>query len=217
MDRRQFSLASVAALFGAAAPTFAVAQAAERAVDANRVFQHLLDYLGLPAAQRTHFQVSYKLRAASGPTPPIWLASRGARRALTLDRDGSVLNPPTAAELQSNAQVIVGGPARMSSTLALTPLLTLGATIPAADAVAALSQANAAVGRFAGPMGMFAPHLNGVGFAAPRTDAANVVLANGAQAPLPYAGARFEFRPSAQPNARTLTFATPPTSATFLN
>ncbi|MFZ2030533.1 MAG: hypothetical protein WAU68_09515 [Vitreimonas sp.] len=216
MNRRSFALSLGTTLVGATVPTLAVGQSTERVVDANRVFAHLLDYYRLPAGERSHFHLVFKLRAETGETPPISIASAGARRALNLNRDGAVLNPPTAAELQGDGQVIIGGPSRMSAALSLAPLLALGASVAAADAISALTQANAAIGRFAGPMGMFAPRLNGVGFVAPRSAAGTALFADARQAPMPYAHARFEFRPSSLPNVRALNFMTAPTDAVFL-
>ena len=217
MYRRSFVLSLATALVGATVPNIALGQSNERAVDANRVFAHLLDYYRLPPGQRTHFQPVFKLHAETGDTPRLSIASTGARRVLNLDRQGTVLNPPTAAELQGNGQLIIGGPMRMSAAMSLAPLLALGPSVAAADVVSAIVQANAAIGRFAGPMGMFAPHLTGVGFVAPRSAAGVALLGDARQAPMPYVDGRFEFRPSALPNARVVNFMTAPTDAGFLD
>ena len=104
----------------------------------------------------------------------------------------------------------------MSAAMSLAPLLALGPSVAAAEAISALVQANAAIGRFSGPMGMFAPHFNGVGFVAPHSAAGTALLADTRRAAMPYVDARFEFRPSALPNARALNFLTAPTGAVFL-
>lgn len=108
MNRRFFAFSLGTAIIGAAFSRVARGQSSQRAVDANRVFAHLLDFYGLPAGERSHFHPVYKLSAAAGATPPISIATASARRALTLGAAGQVLDPPTAAELQSNAQVIIG-------------------------------------------------------------------------------------------------------------
>lgn len=221
MNRRVFALSlgtaiMGTAIFGAASSQLALGQSNQRAVDANRVFAHLLDFYGLPAGARSHFQPVYRLSAVTGATPPISIATASARRALTLGGAGQVLDPPTAAELRSNAQVIVGGPTRMSAAMSLEPVLVLSTNIRAADAVTALAQANAAIGRFAGPMALLAPHLTGIGFVAPPAAAGRILLANAQRAPMPYVASRFEFRPSAIANASTLSFVVAPTGANFL-
>src|SRR5262249_7624809 len=53
MNRRLFALALGSALAGVIASNPARAQSSERAVDANRVFAHLLDYYSIPAGERT--------------------------------------------------------------------------------------------------------------------------------------------------------------------
>ena len=216
MTRRSFALSLGTAIIGAAFSRLALGQSNQRAVDANRVFAHLLDFYGLPAGERSHFHPVYKLSAATGAIPPISIATASTRRALTLGGAGQVLDPPTAAELQSHAQVIIGGSTRMSAAMSLEPILALSTNIRAADAVTALAQANAAIGRFAGAMALLAPHLSGIGFGAPRVAAATVLLTNAQRAPMPYVASRFEFRPSAIPNASTLSFVVAPTDANFL-
>ncbi|MDX2275408.1 MAG: hypothetical protein NW206_08140 [Hyphomonadaceae bacterium] len=213
MNRRIFALAGVAIFI---APTFAVGQPTERSVDANRVFANLLDYYRLPAADRTRFHPAYRLRPETGATVSVSLLSGGVRRPLDLGPDGRVLNPPTAAELQNDAQVIVSSAARMSSGVTLEPTLLLATTMAAADAVAAINQANVAIGRFAGALGLFAPRVRGVSFTASASAAAAALLSDGRRTSLFYRNEVFEFRPADARGASQLIFSVAPSSAAFM-
>lgn len=217
MNRRYFTVGFGALIAGAVAPSGAMAQPGTRSVDAKRVFDRLLDYYSLAAAERSRFTPVYTLKAETGPAPSLFLETNGVRRSLSLEASGRVLDPPTPAELKAGAQVVVAGQTKMSSTISMEPVLTLGLEIAASDARTAIDQANAAVGKFAGLLGFMAPRVSGVAFIAAREAAGSVVLASGQASAMPYADNRFEFRPSAATGAKSLKFLSPPSAAIFLN
>lgn len=214
MDRRRFLIIGGAAT-ALASEAFAAPE--ERAVPATAVFSKLQDYYSLPASQRSRFRVFYVIAAKPGPLPPVMLQSGAARRVFSMSSSGRVLDPPTAAELASDAKVIVpGGGQKFSSRIELEPILAAGPEYAVADASAAVSQANAAISKFAGPLALVLPKLKGVRFLAPETAAGATVSAAGARSALPYRNGAFEFLLAKGKPGDRIVFTAAPASVEFL-
>lgn len=217
MDRRRFVVGVGALAVVAVASPGGLAQAGSRSVDAKRVFDKLADYYSLAPQERSRFRPAYTLKAQQGAAPSLFLSVNGMRRPITVDVAGRVVDLPTADELKAGAEVVVMGETKMSSTISMEPVLALGSEIAAKDARAAIDQANAAIGKFAGLLGFMAPRVTGIGFVAPGNAGGTVVLGDGRTKPMPYADGHFEFKPAVTANAVSLKFLTPPSAAIFLN
>ncbi len=190
------------AVLALAAATSAVA--AERLVDADKVFPELARFLALPPAARDRFTTTYQVRTKGGPLEVVKLSlvEGSLRTPVPLGRDGRVLRLPTPAQLKGQVAVDTPDGVRLSTHPDIECTGLGGREIAAARTAACIDQLRAAVKRMAGVAAFLAPdfdraRLEGAGGGA-------VVLADGSRRPLPLVEGAPVFTPSAFPTARSL-------------
>ena len=194
--------ATAVLLLGAAAAS--PVAAAERLVDADKVFPELGRFLALPPAARDKFATTYQVHTKGGPLEAVRLSyvEGGVRTPVPLGRDGRVLRLPTPAQLKAQVAVDTPEGVRLSTHPDVECTGLAGREIPAGRVAACVDQLRAAVRRMAGVAAFLAPsfdraRLEGAGSGA-------VVLADGSRRPLPMQGGAPVFAPAAFPGARTL-------------
>lgn len=205
--------------------TFAIVQAAPdparqaaaplKSVEVGRVFPYLDKYLSLPAAERSHFKLSYSVRVEGRPIEGQAWIQHGLRRVeVPIGPGGRVERLPSLAEIQAKDRIVFDLPATTKMSVSLSPELatTPGTEVSASDVLAGIEQANAAIHRFAGVLGFAAPHITRAVFIGASSGTA--VDAQGRLVPLPTDehGATY-FDPAKTKNARSLRFAKAPSRA----
>ncbi len=212
MRSRRALLAGIAAL-AVARP--AAAQEA-KSVEAVRVFQYLGNYLGLPAAERTRFRLSYILQRDGKPlTVPVFLVLDGKRTQLPLDREGRVLRLPTVDQVRrGKLEVAVPAEAKLNAKLVVEPIARPAVRMDARDLALAVDQAATGLKKAAGMMAMAVPTLKQVEFVG--VPSGEVELADGRRAPLPLDNSgRPTFEPAKWPAARAVRFRRAPQALRF--
>jgi len=210
--RRRELLAFIAA--AAAAPTAAFAD--DQRVALSKAFPMLEAYLGVPAAQRSRFYLAYRATRDRRPLSDAKAAivtPSGASVPLAFDRAGFLTTRlPSLAELKGAGQfVIAGQPFKLApeARCAIAP----STHIDAAELVAALTQANAAIAKVAGPAAMLIPKMTATYF--PDAAGGRAALADGHETPLPVVnvpsiGPIAFFEPARAAGTRAVVFARAP-------
>jgi hypothetical protein len=179
--RRRDLLALMAA--AAAAPLPALAD--DQRVALAKAFPMLEQYLGVPPAERSRFYLSYRAVRDKRPTADAHgaiVAAGGAAVPLAFDHAGFVTRLPSMAELKSNAELVTSGAPfklQLEARCAIAP----STHVDAGELAAALTQANAAVAKIAGPMAALIPKLTAAFF--PDAGGGHALFADGRQTPLP--------------------------------
>lgn len=221
MNRRMFLGATSA--FGVAAIALpGAAWAQTRTVPAQQILPYRAEYLSLRAEERDSFRLEYVLRSKdAGPLPPLNWIRGGVRTPVQLSPQGAVLNPPSDGTALRETQLEIvqsPGEARRQVSLGMSPKpnLTLAPVMPVARPAEAVREIGAAIGRFAGVMGMFAPRMTGVAFVG--VPSGQAVFADGRRRALPLDRGRPVYKPDEGPmrNARELVFPSAPTDAAFV-
>jgi len=224
-NRHAYLLAAVLAL-GAAAPAAllpepALAQAATKPKPKPKVkqlFPYWENYLRIPAAERTRFQLAYSLESKGRPVTDLQLfAVDGDRReAIVISPEGRLRPPPVEFFRSKSAVVDAPGAAGRNFSIEMELLATAAPAreMDAAEMTATIAQANAGIRKAAGPIGMVAPKMARVVF--PDAGSGEAVTADGRRTPLPKTelGSPY-FQPAAMPNARSLVFSRTPSRVTL--
>jgi hypothetical protein len=196
----------VAALAGSAA-------AAEKLVDAAKLFPFLTDYWKLPAAERDRFAPAYAFRWNGQPlTAPLSIVEGGAVQTIPMRPDGRAAKLPSLADLQT-------GKARLTEGGKYAVALDLEVSVPPAvqfdprELAAALAQASAAEHKLAGVIAFLAPKLSEVVFQGAGSGEAR--FADGRKAPLPGKPGNPAFNPAKFPGAVAVVLAKPPARVTI--
>ena len=177
--RRRDLLAFIAAAVAAPLP----ALADDQRVALAKAFPMLEQYLGVPAAERSRFYLSYRAVRDKRPTSDAHgaIVAGGAAVPLAFDHAGFVTHLPSLAELKSNADLVMTGAPfklQLEARCAIAP----STHIDPNELAAALAQANAAVAKIAGPMAAIIPKLTAAFF--PDAGGGHALFADGHQAPL---------------------------------
>ena len=222
--RRRAVLAAVSALAvgcGAANMGGAPAQAQAAAAKPKpkpklkQVFPYWENYLRIPDAERSRFQLAYRLLVEDRPAADVSLfAVDGTRREpITISPDGR-MRPPSLEFFRSKTAV-VDAPTVRSRSFSINMELLASAPAPAreieaAEVAATLNQANAAIRKAAGPIGLVAPKMARVVFTG--AGSGEAVDAQGRRTPLPRAAGESGpyFQPAAMPGARRVILAQTP-------
>ncbi len=178
----------LAALAGALAAGAAAADVAQRVVvkPASKAFSFLADYYRLPAAERTHFSLAYRLEEKDKTTPArVTLVDGATETPLPTSPDGWFTRLPSAAALARGAQLRAEMAASARPGMSLIPEAVLkgGSEVEAADLRVAAAQFAAASKRVAGPLALLTPKFNRVLFSG--AEGATAVDGEGRATPLP--------------------------------
>lgn len=178
----------------------------------KQVFPYWENYLRIPAAERGRFQLAYRLLAGDRPVTDLQLfaVDGGRRERIAIDAEGR-MRPPSLDFFRSRTAVIEA-PGALGRTVSIN--MEVLANVPPAPEIetaqlaATLTQANAAIRKAAGPLGLVAPKmarvvLKGAG-------SGEAVDAQGRRTPLPVANGSPYFQPAAMPTARRLVLAQRP-------
>jgi hypothetical protein len=208
MSRRVARTLAVAALLAVAAAS--TATAANKQVDAGKVFNMLESYLKLPAAERSHFTMAYYMHIGPQPlTAPVWLLADGKRIPLPLRADGKVERLPTLAELDhGKLEVGIDESSKINVTIGVEPLMPPTADLDAHELSAAIAQAATGAKKAAGIMALAMPKLEAVAFVG--SGSGEIEFADRHRAPLPVVKGQPTYNPTAQPNATRIRLAKPP-------
>ncbi|HEY0435386.1 MAG TPA: hypothetical protein VGC92_02025, partial [Phenylobacterium sp.] len=104
-------------LFAAAALslTFALpAAAANKQIEASKLFTHYDAYLRIPPAERSRFTMFFYLKQGAQPlTAPVWLVEGDRRIPIPVRADGHVERLPTLAQLNDKVEFGVDAAAKL--------------------------------------------------------------------------------------------------------
>lgn len=210
--RRRDLIVLIAA--SAAAPLPALAD--DQRVALAKAFPMLEQYLAVPAAERSRFYLAYRATRDKRPVPDARAAivsPGGGAVPLSFDRAGFLTSRlPSLGQLKGGAQfVMAGAPFKLDAEArcAIVP----STHIDAGELAAALTQANAAIAKVAGPMAALIPKLTAVYF--PDSGGGHALLAGGREAPLPMfdaptIGPIAYFEPARTAGATAVVFVKPP-------
>lgn len=215
----RFSVSGGAATFLAAAavasaPALAQAPSAERSVEISKVFAHYDKYLKLPAAERSLWDLSYRLTLDdNAPTgAKVWYVRGGARTPIAVAADGRLSPTPTLADYQNKTMIAVAAPgsSKYGVRLEVVPKAPPAARVDAQTLAASAVQATRGAKKAAGLIGLAVPKFERVYFAG--ATGAVVETPAGAK-PLPVEGANKTpyFDPKAWPGATVVAFEKAPT------
>jgi hypothetical protein len=210
-------IAALAAALALIAQAGAAPGPEARSVPLERVFPFWVDYLDLPADERSAFKLDYVLSERSGAESSYWVETSDGFEPLERDLDGGA-TPPAPAAFEAGGRLFTDAP---EGGVAVAMRLSLSAA-PAREysietLEAALAQAANATRALMGLRAVFMPRLDTVRFsfdgAAPR---AVVVYRDGREAPLEtvYGDViTVQPRDSALRGAAAIRFGAPPTAA----
>jgi len=180
------------------------ALAADKVVEAKKLFVYLEPYLKLPPAERSRFTMAYYLH--SGPRPltvPVVLVDGERRTPVPLGPTGRVERLPTLAQLaDGKLDFAMDSAVKFNATLGLEPLMAPAADMDARELAAAIAQAAVGERKIGGIMAAALPRLKDVGFVG--APSGEVEFADGRRAPLPLVKGVPTYNPEAMPNARRI-------------
>jgi hypothetical protein len=193
-------LSIIALLLAVASPV----AAADKVVDANKVFPYLEAYLKLPAAERSRFTMAYYLHIGAQPlTAPVSLLLGDRRTPVPLSPSGKVERLPTLAQLaDGKIGVAVDSATKFNATIGVEPLMPPAADMDARDLAAAIAQAAVGQRKVGGIMALALPKLKEVAFVG--VPSGEVEFADGRRAALPLVKGVPTYNPEALPNAKRI-------------
>lgn len=224
-----FCLLAAGVALGAAAPAAFAAGAASKPL--AQMFPVLDRYLQQPAERRTLFRVRYCAKTVAKEPLAVRYAIGGRDVTLATDETGCFAALPELADLRANPDAIANaGDGEFKIIVALEPSAPLDRVMAMTDLRAAISQADEAARRAAGPLAWAAPHLDSVHFEFGDPDPAlaemglpgvggpgeaYAVFADGRREPLPIRDGRIMVAPDdpAIAQAERIEFQTAPLAA----
>jgi len=193
-------LVAIVLALGLASP----AAAANKQIDAGKLFTHYDAYLKLPPAERSHFVMAFYLKSNGQPlTGPAFLVEGAQRTPIPLRADGKVLKLPALAQLGA-AKVDLGVEegAKINEALGLEPVVAPATDLNARELAAAIAQAGPGMKKIAGIMALALPTPKAVLFVGAPSGEAE--LADGKRVPLPIVKGSPAYDPAAIPNAKRI-------------
>ena len=201
MTARPVRALALAALVAAAAPA---AHAAEKAVDAGKIFVRYDAYLALPPAERSHIVMAYYLMQGDKPLAvAASLVDGGVRTPLPIRADGKVLKLPTAAQLATaKVAFALDASAKINLIIGMEPAVAPAADLDARELAAAVAQAAPAAKKIAGLTAFAVPTPKAVRFV--DVPSGEAELADGRRVALPMLKGAPAYDPAALPNVRRI-------------
>jgi hypothetical protein len=203
------------------APAFAQTSAAKvkqnpaRSVDVNKLFRFYDMYLRLAPQERDGFSMNYQIRSReTAGRPQLAYVLGGVRTPIDVAANGQILTMPDLNMFRSGKVEIAAGQPSGSISMDLKPVVSLSRTIPLSATQDPINDYAGAVRR-AGPLGAFAPKINGLTFKG--VASGEVVFADGRRIGLPQGNGGVIFRPAlpAMRGAVSLSFPTIPSAVDF--
>lgn len=207
-NRRGFAL-SLAALAVGSATT---AHAETKDMPCSDMFPFLLNYLNLPAADRTHFRLAYRLGVSGAKLSDLRLVLKhNGETPIGLAPDGTLTPLPSAAALKAKAPVTFTRPdgSKMSLTLIIAASLPSATAYAATDLKKAVDQAHSGAKKAAGLISLAVPNLDRITFVG--ASGAQAIGADGKGVALPKTKDGYPiFQPSAHASAARVTLEKAP-------
>lgn len=209
LHRRGFVLSAVAlTLSGAGA-----ARAETKDVPCTDIFPFLLNYLNLPAAERTHFRLAYRLSVTGARLSDVKLVLKhNGETPLGVAADNTLTPLPPVAALKAKAPVTVTRPdgSKIGLNLLIAAALPPATAYAAPDLKKAVDQAHAGAKKAAGVMSLAVPNLDRIVFVG--ASSGQAVAADGKAAALPKTrDGHPVFEPAAHSTAARVTLDKTPT------
>jgi len=211
--RRSLSLILAAVVAVAATPALA-----EKTAPAGKVLPFLDKFLKVPPAERSRVKLSYAIRHDGQAVPNLkatLVEKNGARTPLPVNAEGFFDRLPTLAQLEGDPIIVLDVPADMK----LGSMMNFGTQLKPAieydvrELAATVNEANAVIGKAAGPMSFMAPKMTGIAF--PKAEGGTIVFADGHTTPLPKAKDMPFFRPADHQGAVRVKLTKTPTKVGF--
>lgn len=184
---------------------------------ASKIFPYLEKFLKVPAAERTRVRLNYALFQNGKPIPNLkgtLIEKSGARMPLTFNGEGYFERLPSLAQLDGGmVSFDLPDKVKVSLVMDISPALKPATQYEAKELAITVNEANAVIGKAAGPLGMLAPKMSGVRF--PNADAGFVVFADGRTQPLPESKDTPYFRPDDFKGAAQVKLTKSPTKVRF--
>lgn len=207
------ALTAAAALAALATPALA-----EKSAPAGKVLPYLEKYLKVPPAERSRVKLAYAIRHDGKPASNVKVTlveKNGTRTPLPVNADGYFERLPTLVQLEGDPSLVFDVPADWK----LGTLMDFGTTLKPAqeyevrELAAAVTEANALIGKVAGVASLMAPKMSGVTFL--KAESGSIVFADGHVAPLPEAQEMPYFRPADHQGAARVKLTRTPTRVAF--
>jgi hypothetical protein len=207
MHRLGRDFLTVLAVTAFAAPAFA----ANKQVEAGKVFTLLGAFQKLPAAARSTFTPAYYLRSGGQPlAAPVWLVVDGKRTPLPLRADGRIERLPSGADLDhGKIEVGVDAATKLVVVFDVEPLMPPATDLDARELAAAVAQASLGARKSAGILSLVMPKLDVVVFIG--AGSGEIEFADGHRAPLPVINGAPTYNPATQPDAKRIRLTKVPT------
>jgi hypothetical protein len=172
---------------------------AEKPAPATKVLPFLDKFLKVPSAERSRLKVTYAVRRDGKPIPNLkatLVEAGGARSPMPINADGYFERLPTLAQLQAGAILAFDVPedTKLGSAMNIGTQLKPATEYDVKELAATVGEANAVIGKAAGPMAMMAPKMSGVTF--PGAESGVAVFDDGHAQPLPEVRETPYFRPA---------------------
>lgn len=208
MRRSRAGWILLAALLAAAATPVL---AANKRIEAKKAFQFLGNYQKLPPAERSRFTLAYTFKVGGQPmTAPVWMEVDGKRAPFPLDASGRAQRLPTPGELDHGTlEFGLDESAKIGLNLGIEPVIAPAADLDAHELADAIAQAATGSKKAAGILALAMPKLDNVVFIG--ANSGEVEFTDGHRAPLPIIKGYPTYKPSTQPNAKTIHLAKVPT------
>lgn len=205
-------------LAAALAAVCATPALAEKTAPADKVLPFLDKFLKVPPAERSRVKLSYAIRHDGQMMPNLkatLVEKNGARTPLPVNAEGYFERLPTLAQLQGDPSIVLDVPTdmKLGSMMNFGTQLKLASEYDARELTATVNEANAVIGKAAGPMSFMAPKMTGIAF--PKAEGGTIVFADGHTAPLPEAKDVPYFRPTDHQGAVRVKLTKTPTKVGF--
>jgi hypothetical protein len=181
-------------------------------------FPYLDKFLALPVAERSHLNLTYKMVAKAGGFGGVrifLISPTGQKSPLNLGSTGHIEPLPSLSMLKGDYQLLVERPdtTKLGIAMDLLPAFALTSEVSPRDPIIAITQANAAIRKVAGPAGLILPKLKQVVF---KGSVSGMILqASGSASPMPLLQGAPSFEPQRNPTASQIKLTKAPSALEF--
>ncbi len=213
MSPLKTSLLAAALLAAIATPALA-----EKVGPAAKAFPYLEKFLKVPAGERARVRLGYTLSLNDKPLANLkatLIEANGVRTPLPVNASGAFERLPTLAQLEAGAKLSLDLPedAKVGTSMNFGTQLYPAIEYDARDLTATVTEANAVIGKAAGPLSMMVPKMTGIAFV--KAAGGVAVFADGHTQPLPLIKETPYFRPEDFKGAVRVKLTKSPTKVGF--